>query len=175
MITLYSDIRKSLKTGDLVIWDTRKVGDIFDFILFLYQKIFKAKYTHMGVVVKIGDRYFIVEATPPKVRIWPLSKCRDFYLLKLDIPEKRTHLDSLLRRVGIKYSLLDMARSIFRLSNNPDADYCSDLANNFYNEIGFMDDEDAGRSPDSLVEALIKVSGNEPFYVKNDRGNLKDV
>jgi len=172
MVTLYSNIRHEMKTGDLLIWKTRSVANIFDFLLFLYQKIFGAKYTHVGIVVKMGNRLMMVDAAPPVVKVFPISLCRDFYLVKTNIEDKDSHIDVLFNRLGNKYSLLDMVRGVFKFKRNAKEDYCSDLASEFYNQIGYIDDEDAGQTPDSLVEAIVKASGNEPILVKIDRGNL---
>jgi len=172
MVVLYSDIKKEIQTGDLLAWETTSINGFFDFLLFLYQKIFKARFTHVGVAVRINGRVFMVDATPPMVRLFPVSMTRDFYLIKTNIKATEKHIDILLSRLGNRYSLLDMIRGILNFKKDDTKDYCSDLVGDFYNQIGYINDENAGRTPDTIVEAIIKASGSEPIFVKIDRGNL---
>lgn len=172
---LYSQKRQDFKTGDLLAWKTVRIRSFFDFVLFLYQKILKADYTHVGIVFKEGNRYFIVEATPPAVRLFPISMTEDFYYIPTDIETKPSHVDLLLSNLGKKYSLIDLVRSMFRLGNNTSDYYCSELANSFYNDVGYYHDLDAGLTPDSLVDAVRKASGKEPIFIKTDKGNLDGI
>jgi hypothetical protein len=172
MTYLYSKVRHEIRTGDLLIWKTTSIEDFFDLFLFMYQKIFGAKYTHMAIAVRWGDRVLMVEATPPLSRLFPVSKTRDLYLLRANVEDRESHIEYLLSLLGRKYRLWDFFRSKFKLKKSSTEDYCSDLASEFYNQIGLIDDDDAGETPDSLVEALIKATGSEPIFVKMDRGNL---
>lgn len=175
MQVLYSQKRHEMKTGDIIAWNKVIITSFFDFILFLYQKILKANFTHVGVVVVMGDRYFILEATPPMVRLYPISLTDDFYYLPLDLPDNSTHLDILFKKIGVKYSIIDAITSMFSLSNNPSTEYCSELAGKYYNDIGYIYDSKAGLVPDTLMKALIEQSGKELIFIKNDRGNLNAV
>jgi len=176
----YSEIRKELKTGDLLAWDKVKKDTKGNFVLYWYQKILKAKYVHVGVVAKIGKRYFVIEATPPVVRIYPISLLSDFVLIKtnLDLSKgnKSRYLNILFKELGKKYSIFDLVRNIFRVKNNKSTYYCSELAGYFYKETGLIDDKDkAGFTPDSLIETVMKKTGNEPLMVKLDRGNFNGI
>lgn len=175
MVELYSKKRNEIKTGDLLAWKTTRINSFFDFILFLYQKILKAEYTHVGMVVKEGGRIFIMEATPPVVRLFPVSMTEDFYIIHTNIEPKSSHVDVLLKDIGKKYGIMDLIRSILKLGNNTSEYYCSELASHFYNEIGYINNEDAGLTPDSIIKEIVKASGNEPIFIKNDRGNLNAV
>jgi hypothetical protein len=175
MAELYSKVRQELKTGDLLAWKTTKINSFFDFVLFLYQKILKAEYTHVGIVVKEGNRFFLIEATPPVVRLFPVSLCDDFYHFSLGIEYKSSQVDLLLRTIGKKYGLMDLIRSILRLGDNPSEYYCSELASHFYNSVGYIHDERVGLTPDKLIEAVAKVKNTTPTFVKIDKGNLNGV
>jgi hypothetical protein len=172
MFTLYSEIRNEIRTGDLLIWKTTVVEDFFDFFLLVYQKIFKAQWTHMAIVARMDNRVLMVEATPPVSRLFPVSKARDFYWIRVGVEGRDSHVEYLLSMLGRQYSLWDFLRSKFKLKRSANDDYCSDLASEFYNEIGYINDNDAGVTPDSLVAAIVKASGNKPVFVKMDRGNL---
>lgn len=173
MVNLYSNVRHEIRTGDLLIWKTTVIEDFFDLFLLIYQKIFKAQWTHMAIASRMDGRVLMVEATPPESRLFPVSKrARDFYWIKTNIEGKDSHVEYLLSLLGRKYSLWDFIRGKFRFKSSAKEDYCSDLASEFYNEIGYINDDDAGSTPDSLVAAIIKASGNQPIFVKMDRGNL---
>lgn len=175
MSVLYSVIRGGLKTGDLVSWKTEKITSFFTFVLYIYQKILKPKSTHVGIVINIGGRILVVEAIPPAVRIYPLSMLDNFYYINTNVKQKNSNLDILLREVGVSYGAFDLIKGI--LLNNKDGDelYCSELAFNFYNEVGLLNDikyENAGRLPDDLIKAIEEVTGKTFTYVTIDKENL---
>ncbi|QXN70522.1 hypothetical protein AGENTSMITH_118 [Bacillus phage vB_BspM_AgentSmith] len=173
--TLLSKIQPELRSGDLLAWKTTKINSFFDFILFLYQKIFKAEFTHVAIVAIIGDRQFIVEATPPVVRLFPISMTDDFYLIKTDLELNSRHYDLLLKNLGKPYGLWDFVKGIFGIGSSDDSYYCSELAGNFYNNIGYIVDDEAPHTPHALVRAVLKKSKHEMIFVRNDRGNLNGI
>ena len=175
MVNLYSKVRHEIKTGDLIAWKTTKITSFFTFILYLYQKILKAQYTHVGVAVREGDRIFVLEATPPVVRLFPLSLSGDFYHIPTKFDRKSTQLDFLLLTLGRKYSLLDLIRSSFKFGSDNADYYCSELCADYYNAIGHINNEWAGETPDAIVHEILKVNQNEPIFVKNDRGNAHEL
>lgn len=175
MTTLYSEIRSTVTTGDLIAWNKPGFKSTTGMLLLLYQKILKAKYTHVGVAAVLGGRIMIIEATPPAVRIFPLSMLTDFDIIKTEIADIPNHLDVLLTQLGKPYSLLDFFRGIFHISGGNSKYYCSQLASKYYNDIGYIDNEFAGLTPDSIVEEISKRSGNTPVAIKIDRGNLNGV
>lgn len=173
MTILYSEMRNEIKTGDLIAYDTEEISSFFSFVLFLYQKILKAKYTHVGIAVNLGGRIFLVEATPPEVRLIPLSMCGNFYHIKTNMTTSQdSMLSNLFSHLGKKYSLMDLAKSVIGFSNDPSDQYCSELAGDFYNQFGYLVDRKAGQTPDSIVEAVLERSGSTPVYVVIDKGNL---
>ena len=173
MSVLYSEIRKDIKTGDLLVWDTEEFSSFFGFVLFLYQKILKAKFTHVGVVVRMGERLFLVEATPPEVRLVPISMFDDFYIIHTDMrPDQRRYLKFLFSAIGKKYSLVDLVKSIFKVQGSSKDYYCSELASDFYNSFGYISDPTAGQTPDSIVFSIMEKTGTAPTKVFVDKGNL---
>lgn len=173
----YSEIHNELRTGDYVCWRVNKIRSFFTFILYLYQKFFKATYSHVGVVVKMGGRVFLVEATYPKVRIIPLHMLNSFYVYKLGIPEKESHIDYLLRHIGKSYSLFDMVKNMFSMETSADELYCSELAFDFYETIGYFEAssgefDDEITTPDGLTKMVIEHSNVVAEFVKIDKGNI---
>lgn len=171
MITLYSAIRDELKTGDLIAWNTPKVTSFFTFVLYMYQKILKAEYTHVGVIVREGSRVFVLEATPPVVRLYPLSFSPEFFYIPVNRDDLEDELDHILHALGKPYSLLDLIKGLLKIKADDREYYCSELASEFYNRVGYIEDEWAGLTPDTLVRAVCKAGNVKPVFVKNDWGN----
>lgn len=173
MTVLYSKMRSEITTGDLIAYDTEEIDSFFGFVLYLYQKILKARYTHVGVAVCMGGRVFLLEATPPSVRLIPLTMCGNFYHIKTDIqvPESKM-MNVLFTLIGKSYSIFDLIKSKFGIANDDSDLYCSELAGDFYNTFGYITDRKAGNTPDSIVEAVLKRSGSVPVKVVIDKGNL---
>lgn len=179
MSVRYSDIRDSLRTGDLVSWKAGKVNSFFTAILKIYQKILKPKSVHVGIVFVVGGRTFVVEARPPVVRIYPLSRMEDFYLIRTNIPDDKANVDFLLQEVGVEYGILDLIRGLlFADGKNNKQQYCSELGSLYYEVVNILDSskyDEAWRTPDNLIEAMCEITGSDPIHVKIDRGNLNAV
>ena len=45
----------------------------------------RSTYAHVGLAWVIGGRVFVLEAVKPRLRIYPLSKYANFYLLGLNV------------------------------------------------------------------------------------------
>lgn len=174
MTDLYSEIRSKIKTGDLIATDEAPIDGFFGLVLYLYQKILGAKYTHVGIAVRMGGRVFVVEATPPEVRLVPISMFGDFKLIPVEMkgPED-AKLEFLFASLGKKYSIMDMLKGTLGIVGNKDNYYCSELAGDFYNSFGYLVDRTVGHSPDSIVEAILEKTQVEPVLVVIDKGNLK--
>ena len=175
MTKKYSEVRKTLKTGDLLAWEITRINSFFNFILFLYQKLFKVKYSHTGVVLKIADRVFVVEATPPVVRIFPLSLQDDFYYIPVDIDIKDNHIDELLMHIGKKYSLIDLIKGILKIRTSDNSYYCSELNGKFYKNCGLIAEDSDYITPQKLVETIQKVTNKEPEFIIIDKANLNTI
>lgn len=173
MSVLYSKIKPDIKSGDLLAWRVTRIGNIFDFILFLYQKIFGVTYSHVGIAVRLGKRVFLVEATPPSVRIYPLSMCDDFYLIKArNLKFSLSDLNLLFKHLGKRYSLTDLVKGFLNMKNNNSSLYCSELAKEFYKDIGYLENADDCITPDDIVKAVQNKSGSEAIFVVIDSGNI---
>ncbi len=172
MSVKYSDIRNTIQTGDLLAWDIKKIGSVSDLVLKAYQKIFKANYSHVGVAVILGGRVFVVEATLPVVRLYPLSRKPDFYIVPCSIETKNTYIEYLFDKLGDAYSLFDLIKACFGISGVNSEFYCSELAGGFYKYIGLLDNEDDGKLPQTLVDSVVKATGKDPVFVTIDGGNI---
>ena len=176
MSELYSKIRSDIRTGDLLAWKTTKITSFFSLVLFLYQKILKAKYTHVAIALRLGDRVFIVEATPSMTQMVPLSGCDEFYLLKAGVVENDKVINTLLRDITKPYGLLDLFKAMVGIKGSRDDLYCSELVNNFYSDIGYIsEDLNIGFTPDTAVKYMTTRLNTEPTHVKVDTGAFDGV
>lgn len=173
---LLSDIKDQIKTGDLLAFTVRRYGTITSFALWLYQKIRKVTYSHVGIAVRLGDRLFIVEAVSPRVTITPISKVKEFYLIPTTTEEKATEeaqIGFLMDFVEVKYSLVDMFTHYLGMESSDRRVYCSELCSAFYYHVGYLHERESGHTPQLLVEAVMKRAGiDKPIHVVTDRGNL---
>lgn len=177
--TLYSQVRDSIKTGDLLAWHITRATSLFDFTLILYQKLFNVKFSHVALAVWVGNRLFAVEATPTKVRMIPLSMLDNFYLLSAGIESTPKHFDIIGRHLGKPYSLFDLLRVHLGFKGSDQKLYCSELALQYYDEIGYFTDDidefdDRIPTPDDIVERVLAQSKTLIEFVRIDKGNLND-
>lgn len=177
---LYSQIRNSIETGDLLAWRITRATTIFDFILLLYQKFFKAKFAHVAVAVRVENRLFAVEAVPNMVRIIPLSMLGNFYLIRAGVEDNGRHFGILARHLGKTYSLLDLVKNLLGIKGDDSELYCSELALQYYEEIGYFVEQfdefdERIPTPDDIVERVLAESKGLIEFVRIDKGNLHDV
>lgn len=177
---LYSDVRDTLQTGDLIATRTTKIETFFDFVLYWYQKLFKRRFSHVGVVLRVGDRIFIVEAVPKVVRMIPLSMYSNFYLIRTGVKDSSRHFHNLTRHLGKPYSLLDLIKGMLNIKGSENDLYCSELALTFYQDIGYFTDvvdefDEHTSTPDELVDWVLTQSKSEIEFVRIDKGNIHDL
>ena len=170
----YSERRKMIKSGDLLAWETRHVGSLLDAVLKIDKRLNHTQWSHVGVALVLGGRVFCVEATPPAVRIMPLSKLGDFYHLPVNIPWREKYTEILLRHVGKPYSLNGWVKEKLGFVSDADDFYCSELAADFYKNIGIIDEVRHGITPDTLVTHLTLETESSGVYVSVDPGNFKE-
>ncbi len=79
----YSELRDTIKTGDLLAWseggDWKSWRNIQ---LNLVRMGTMSDYNHVGVAYVVGGRVFVVESVVPYVRIYPLSRLLPFFYIK---------------------------------------------------------------------------------------------
>lgn len=178
MAELYSQYREKIRTGDMLAWKKTKITSIFDVFLLLYQKICGAEYIHTAIAFRTSDRLFIVEATPPVVRMMPVSLLEDDEFFHFSVEFDRTPAQEtlLLENIGKPYNILDFLANLLHVGDPDESYYCSEECAEFYADIGVLKDEEPGITPDVLVHALLTTGKvNEPVHVKIDRGNPNGV
>ena len=135
----YQDVRESIQTGDVLVWKKDRLSKISNLFLWGIRFFTMSQFAHVAVAVRIMDRVFIIEATQPFVRIFPLSNSDEFYHIPTHISEpSKESLTFLFDQVGKLYSLGDAIRGYlgYPLKDN-DRWQCVELAKAFLNMNGF--------------------------------------
>ena len=154
----YEDYKTNIKSGDVLFFTGTGVGSTVDQI---YSKIIRTftshSYHHVGVALAIGGRYFIVEAIPPLIRIYPLSKKGDFYHVETDIQWSDTLESKLLSYVGNQYSFKDAFLSYFSKPKDNGEWQCVEMTKDFLCAAGIYTGE--SYIPGELAETLMGIYG----------------
>lgn len=74
----YESYKHRLRSGDLLAWTTSGFKGLSDIPAYGIRLFTQSEYYHVGIVWVVGGRYLLVEAMPPKVRIYPISKKPNF-------------------------------------------------------------------------------------------------
>lgn len=160
----YVPYRKHVRSGDLLAWSTSKTASLGDLMVKAIRVFTMSEYNHVGIAWRMGDRLMVIEAVPPEVRIYPLSKLTPFYHVDMDIDWKSEYDDLLLDYVGLEYSTWQALISYFR---KPDVDnklQCVELALDFYKNAGI--ELVCDYTPAGIVEACLERSGTGLHLVR---------
>ena len=121
----YAIARPLIRSGDLIAqsggvwtsWHGIKVN--------LVRMFTRSTYSHVGIAWVVGGRVFILEAVKPKLRIYPMSKIGDFYLLPTYANWADTTEQLALEKVGVDYSEQVAVRAFFKPLQEDDVRQCA--------------------------------------------------
>jgi hypothetical protein len=166
MTVLYKDVRDQIKTGDLLIWKKDKVKFFSNLFLSLVRIFTRSEFAHVAIAWRVRDRLFVIEATMPQVRIYPVSSFDEFYHIPMELDPTEEQLDYLLEKVGLDYSLKHAVWGYLGSKlDDTDEWQCAELATRFYNRLGLNLSETW--TPTKLVNSIL-VSGEKTLrLIKN--------
>ena len=122
----YLDIRDQIKSGDVIAQSHRQWGTLHDLQVQAVRIATMSEYSHVGIAWVVAGRVFILEAVSAVVRIFPLSRAGDFFLLDRGLWSDEAEARAM-KHVGAPYSKIDAVRSFFGLSDDTDdAWFCSE-------------------------------------------------
>ena len=156
----YLDIRDTLKSGDIVVASKGNIKSFNNFLSLLIRVFTASSYSHVGVVVKLGNRCFVVEATPPVVRLFPLSKLDSFYVIKMEQDWSTEDENRLFEYVGLPYSDWNSIVSYF--TRRPLANgklQCAQLVSSFYRWPNLL-------RPEQIVRYAQETLGKRMIFVR---------
>lgn len=156
----YQEIRDELKSGDIIVASKGNMQSFNGFISLFIRIVTASSYSHVGVVIKLGSRCFVVEATPPVVRLYPLSKLDSFYVIKMEQALSRDDENRLFEYVGRPYSDWNSVVSYF--TGKPLANgklQCAQLVSSFYNWPNLL-------RPEQIVKYAQETLGKRMVFVR---------
>lgn len=156
----YREIRDKLKSGDIIVASKGNMKSFNGFLSLLVRVVTASSYSHVGIVVKLGKRCFVVEATPPVVRLYPLSQLDSFYVIKMEKSLSREDEDRLFRYVGLPYSDWNSFASYFtRRPLDNGKLQCAQLVSSFYNWPNLL-------RPEQVVRYAQEDLGKKMVFVR---------
>ncbi len=161
----YLDHKHHIRTGDLLVWSNVPVGGSSKFIGSAIRLFTMSEYCHVGIAWVIGKRVFVVEAVPPSIRIYPLSKLIPFYHVKMSLAPNEADVEALISRVGESYSRIQAIMSYFK-APTPDNEWqCVEYAKDFYKRFD-LEFGDVWTPSDFVESVLSKSSDDRPYYLQ---------
>ena len=124
----YKDIRRQIRSGDLLAWSHRSLRSWHDLKIWFVRLWTRSEYSHVGTAWRIGGRVFVIEAVQPVVRIYPLSKLGAFYWLSVGAPWKLSTETLALDYVGDPYSQAQAMQAPFSKPQEDRKWECAELA-----------------------------------------------
>lgn len=157
----YSDVRQTIKTGDLLFW----TGNCFECRI---VRVFTGStYSHVGIAWVVGDRIFVLEATPPVVRIYPLSNKVPFFLVKAPEELSAKALTFALEHVGKPYSRWEAIKAYLGLLLDKNKTWeCVEYTQETWRVDGYSMNVRA--VPELLYQWCMKYFNPNTLYVEKD-------
>ena len=150
----YTTARPLIRSGDLI---SQSHGDWTTwrgFKVNLVRIFTRSTYSHLGVAWVIGGRVFILEAVKPKLRIYPMSKIGDFYLLPLQAPWSEFAESMALKNIGVDYSEIVAMQAFFGPLQDGEVRQCAAYALAVLRADGI--DLGSRATPDAVVLAAMQ-------------------
>lgn len=154
---------KDIKSGDLIAWTSAD-----SFYLKVVRLFTLSEYTHVGVaIVEENGDIFVVEANRPRVEKNKLNMRLPIYHIPMDIEMTPKAVELLHSYIGKKYSVLQAALSYINVYINDDKWFCTELAYDFYNELGIPFKKRL--TPTKFIKQAVSKYGKSLNYIESIR------
>lgn len=163
----YSELRNTIKTGDILIWSSGGKWDSWRNIqLNLVKMMTMSTFNHIALAYVIGGRVFVIEAVVPYIRIFPLSRELPCYYIKTNFNFTEYNEEFMLSKIGLEYSKWEAIKALFTSNtNNPNKYQCAKLVNECL--IPFSPGiERIYDTPQETVKYLNEVCGFDILYIE---------
>lgn len=171
----YNDYRDNIRSGDLLAW-ARTPSDISKwkkFVIWAICKALRSPYYHVAIAWRVGDRLFLIEATPPVCRIDALSRRGGFLHIPVGIDISTKDDKKLLSYIGKPYSIIEAALVPLKIKPRKNSLwYCSELCRDFYKYKGLNIE---GFSPEDIVNSVIIEAGVKTKDITVVAKNTKNI
>lgn len=166
----YERNRHKFRSGDLVAFSHEDWGSWYDFQVMCIRLFRLSEYVHVGVVWRVGGRLLVLEATRPRIRIYPLSKLGNFYWLPMEASWTPEAEEKALSYVGEPYSRWEAIKSSFRPYREGAISQCSELVMTIFRSLGIT--LDCKATPDEIVQSVQEL-GKPLYYITNPPKEIK--
>ena len=112
----YLDFRENIVSGDLLAWSHHSWNSWYNFQVQMVRAFTQSEYSHVGIAWCTGGRVFVIEAVVPYVRIYPLSKCENFYYIRINKELSNKAEEFALSQIGEPYSKRMAIQSFFKMT-----------------------------------------------------------
>ena len=162
----YSEARDSIRSGDLI---SQSHGDWTTwrgFKVNLVRIFTRSTYSHVGIAWVVGGRVLILEAVKPELRIYPMSRIGDFYLLPLQAQWSDFAEATALKNIGVDYSEIVAMQAFFGPLPEGEIRQCAAYALSVLRADGI----DLGNraTPDAVVLAAMQRGAICTFIIQKD-------
>lgn len=163
----YIGIRNFIKSGDVIAFSHSGWKTFSDIESQIVRAFTRSEYSHVGIVLKMSERLFLLEAVVPEIRIVPLSNFNEFYLLSLERPLSEEATDYALQKIGEKYSKWEAIMGFFDKTRNNKSWQCAEYVNSVlkHNNV-FIKGKD---TPTDIVKGCMEDLGAGLILVQNRR------
>lgn len=134
--SFYQDRRARIKTGDLLVWKKDQHNKLSNFFLSGVRFFTQSEFAHVGIAWRFGKRLFVIEATIPQVRIFPVSSKDEFYHIPMGVTVTEEAEEFIFAQVGKPYSIWDAMKAYMgNTLEDQDRYQCVELAMAFYKKL----------------------------------------
>ena len=159
----YQEIRSSIRSGDLLAWGHR-VGwfnSWYDFKINFIRLFTRSEYTHVGIAWVVASRVFVLEAVEPKLRIFPLSKCGEFYWIPMSVGWHPLTEEYAMSKIGTEYEQLAAMLAPFSDVKDDQVNECAAYVIQVYRAEGV--DLGTIAVPSNVVQAALALGKSLHF------------
>lgn len=113
----YAEYRNNIRSGDILAWTHRGIKSLYDLKTAIVKTVTRSDYVHVGIAWTYHGRVFVLEATPPLVRVVPLSNLLPCYVLHMNRGFSPEAENKAFQHVGsTKYSTVDAILSLIGIN-----------------------------------------------------------
>lgn len=158
----YEDLRKRIKTGDLLVWATipNWKHPITAIQIWLVKAFTQSAFSHVGVAFWVRNRLMVIDATGKGVLLRPISQDLPNYVVHRKKVLSSVSIDWAFSKIGQKYSRFDAVLAYFsELKTGENVRWqCTELSNAIYASDG---EHFESLVPSTFVdEAMVKWNTN---------------
>lgn len=159
----YETFRPHIQSGDLLAFSHRAsmFASWYDFQVGIVRMFTRSEYSHVGIAWVVENRVFVLEAVRPMSRIYPLSRCGDFYHIATNVDWTNDVAEFAISHIGYEYDRGRAVEALFEDLAEDNFSECAAYALNVLRKAGIMLCKRA--VPSEVVQAALEVGFDFTF------------